>query len=330
MKKKILVLYRLDEESKSRLIELAGTMYEVTFYSSEWNWARYCYELQEASIIIGEPKSEELRLCRKLELMHISWSGVDYYVEAGTFPDGAILCNMTGAYGRVLSEHMLAMLLSLCRRLPEYQTQQNAGLWNILLYDKPVEGSSVLILGAGDVGTTLATWMRPMVNRIVGVRRVPRDYPSCFDEMITLEQLDDYLPQADLILCCMPSTTQTAGLLNERRLRLMKKDSVLVNAGRGNLIDLDALNRVLDDCWFWGVGLDVTEPEPLPQEHRLWKQSRVMITPHASGNSFGPGSPTDQKIIKTMLSNVEHFIKGEPVENRVDFSTGYRLLKKEG
>lgn len=324
--KKILVLYRLDEEAQQKLIELSGDQYEPVFYSSFWSWAKYCQELREASIIIGEPSAEEMRLCKNLELMHITWSGVDYFLEAGTFPENAILCNMSGGYGHILAEHMLAMLLALCRRLPEYYAQQNEGVWNLLLHDKPVEGSTVLILGAGDVGTTLATWLRPMVKRIIGVRRIPRNYPDCFDVMITLDELDKYLPQADLILCCMPSTPQTFHLINERRLCLMKKDAVLVNAGRGNLIDSLALESALNDGWFWGVGLDVTDPEPLPQNHPLWKLPRVMITPHASGNSYALGSPTDQRIVKTVLANIERFINGMPVENRVDFSTGYRML----
>ncbi len=325
--KKILVLLKLGDDDQKKLLELAEGRCECMFYSPEWSWMDYCHALQEANIIIGEPNAGDMRLCKKLELMHITWSGVDYYLENGNFPQDAILCNMTGGYGPILAEHMLAMMFGLCRRLPEYLMQQANCVWNLLLYDKPVEGSTVLILGAGDIGTTLATWMRPMVSRIIGVRRVVREFPDCYDEMITLNELDDYLPQADIIMCCLPNTAQTNCLLDESKLRKMKKDAILVNGGRGNLIDLNALHRVLQSGWFWGVGLDVTDPEPLPENHPLWKHPRVMITPHAAGNSFGPGSPTDRRIMEIIFSNVQRFLDGKEVENRVDFETGYGCSK---
>ena len=104
----------------------------------------------------------------------------------------------------------------------------------------------------------------------------------------------------------------------------MKKDAVLVNGGRGSLIDQDALCRLLDEGWFWGVGLEVAQPEPLPADSPLWSQPRVLITPHAAGNSFAPGSPLERKIWDFMIENVSRFLSGETPQNQVDFTTGYR------
>ncbi|MDY6041772.1 MAG: D-2-hydroxyacid dehydrogenase [Candidatus Faecousia sp.] len=216
------------------------------------------------------------------------------------------------------------MVLALCRRLPEYRDQQHVHRWQLLRYDKQLEGSTLLILGAGDIGTTLARWMRPMVGRIIGVRRVARACPPCFDRMVTLQQLDECLPEADIIVCALPHTLETIRLLDERRLRKMKKDAVLVNGGRGSLIDQDALCRLLDEGWFWGVGLEVAQPEPLPADSPLWGQPRVLITPHAAGNSFAPGSPLERKIWDFMIENVSRFLSGETPQNQVDFTTGYR------
>ena len=139
-----------------------------------------------------------------------------------------------------------------------------------------------------------------------------------------MENLEEFLPQADFVLAALPQTYETMGILNEDRLRKMKKDAVLVNAGRGSLIDQQALVKLLEEGWFWGVGLDVTTPEPLPQEHPLWNQSRVIITPHAAGNSYAPGSPLDRKIWAYAIENVGRFLDGQVPENQVDFQTGYR------
>ncbi|MEE0111338.1 MAG: D-2-hydroxyacid dehydrogenase [Oscillospiraceae bacterium] len=216
------------------------------------------------------------------------------------------------------------MVLSLCRRLPEYRDQQHEHKWQLLKYDKQLEGSTLLILGAGDIGTTVAKWMRPMVGKIIGVRRRAREFPDCYDEMLTLAELDDRLGEADIIVCALPHTPETVHLLNEERLRKMKKDAVLVNGGRGSLIDQEALCALLDEGRFWGVGLEVADPEPLPADHPLWAQPRVLITPHAAGNSFAPGSPLERKIWEFIIENIGGYLHGKEAKNQVDFAMGYR------
>lgn len=322
--KKILVLHHCIEPLRQKLLQAVAGYGELRFREKDWSVEQYREALKEAQILIGEPRNEDFQYCANLELMQSPSSGVNYYVEGGCFPEKAVLCCMTGGYGNILAEHLLAMVLSLCRRLPEYRDQQHEHTWALRRYDKQLEGSTLLILGAGDIGTTVAKWMRPMVGKIIGVRRVARDYPDCYDEMVTLEQLDEVLGQADILVCALPHTLKTVHLLNEKRLRKMKKDAVLVNGGRGSLIDQDALLRVMAEGWFWGVGLEVTTPEPLPADSPLWEQPRLIITPHAAGNSFAPGSQLDKKIWDFMIRNVAAYLRGEEPENQADFATGYR------
>lgn len=319
-----LVLFPCDAPTRVRLAEAAGPACTLVYKEKNWSAEEYSAALKTAHIILGEPKNEDFRYCENLQWMQSPSSGVNYYMDGGTFPKNAVLSCMTGGYGNILAEHMLGMTLSLCRRLPEYRDLQHQHKWEKLYYDKQLEGSTLLILGAGDIGTTLARWMRPMVGRIIGVRRVVRDFPDCYDEMITLSELDDRLGEADILLCALPHTPETVHLLNEDRLRKMKKDAVLVNGGRGSLIDQEALCRVLDEGWFWGVGLEVTTPEPLPADHPLWQQKRVIITPHAAGNTFAPGSPLEKKIWNFIIENVRGYMQGNPPKNQVDFTTGYR------
>lgn len=324
MKKNILVLFPCLPRFREELIAAAGDLADIIYKDPDWTVEEYRAALKNAHIIIGEPRNEDFVYCEHLELMHSPSSGVNYYLDGGKFPKGAILCCMTGGYSNVLAEHLLALVLSLCRRLPEYHDQQKQHKWQLRKYDKQLEDSTLLILGAGDIGTTVAKWMRPMVGRIIGVRRVARDYPSCYDRMVTLEELDDVLGEADIIVCALPHTAQTIHLLNEERMRKMKADAVLVNGGRGSLIDQEALCKLLDEGRFWGVGLEVTSPEPLPADHPLWDQPRVIITPHAAGNSFAPESPLVRKIWQFIIPNVCRYLHGEEPENQVDFETGYR------
>ncbi|MBQ6999699.1 MAG: D-2-hydroxyacid dehydrogenase [Oscillospiraceae bacterium] len=322
--KQALVLFPCDAGTRQRLVCACAGLCEVTFKEADWTAQQYHSALKNAHIIIGEPRNEDFAHCEQLELMQSPSSGVNYYMDGGKFPKNALLCCMTGGYGEILAEHLLAMVLALCRRLPEYWDQQKQHKWQLRKYDKQLSGSTLLILGAGDIGTTVAKWMRPMVGKIIGVRRVRRDAPDCYDEMVTFEELDRCLAEADIIVCALPHTPETVKLLNEDRLRKTKRDAVLVNGGRGSLIDQEALCRLLDEGHFWGVGLEVTTPEPLPQEHPLWGSPRVLITPHAAGNSFAVGSPLYHKLWDFMIRNISAYLHGEEPENQVDFSTGYR------
>ena len=324
--KNLLVSFPCTPEVCTALEQAVGSQCAISYKEADWSEERYHEALKAAHIIVGEPRNEEFRFCENLELMHSPCSGVNYYVQGGTFPENAKLCCLSGGYGNVLAEHLLALVLALCRRLPEYHDQQNDHTWKLLLYDKQLEDATILILGAGDIGTTVARFLRPMVRRIVGVRRVAREYPDCFDDMITLDQLDEHLGEADVIICALPHTPQTIHLLNEDRLRKMKSDAVLVNGGRGSLIDQDALCKLLQEGHFWGVGLEVASPEPLPKDHPLWDQPRLIITPHTAGNSFSLESPLYRKIWAFMIQNLCRFLAGEPLENEVDFSTGYRHI----
>ena len=192
-KKTTLVLFPCASGVRETLTAAVGEMSELLFREPDWTVEEYRAALKKAHVIIGEPRNEDFAYCENLEMMHSPSSGVNYYMDGGKFPKGAILCCMTGGYGNVLSEHLLALVLSLCRRLPEYQEQQKAHKWELRRYDKQLEDCTLLILGAGDIGTMLAQWMRPMVGTIIGVRRVARTYPGCYDKMVTLDQLDAVL-----------------------------------------------------------------------------------------------------------------------------------------
>lgn len=321
--KNVLILHTATGEIRQQLDARFAGRCRLIYREPNWDSDTYRAALAEAHVILGEPKNEDFPHCRNLEWMQSPSSGVNYYVQGGSFPKTATLTSTTGGYGRVLAEHMVAMALSLCRRLPEYHTQQDRHIWQWVKPDKQLEESTVLILGAGDIGTTCARFLRPMVRRIIGLRRTARPYPDCFDEMITLDRLDSYLGDADLILCALPHTPQTIGLLDEKRLRLMKSDAVLVNGGRGSLIDQDALCTLLQEGKFWGVGLEVTNPEPLPQDHPLWDMPRLIITPHAAGNTYSLDSPLYRKVWVFMADNLDRFLTGQPVLNQVDFHLGY-------
>jgi len=157
---------------------------------------------------------------------------------------------------------------------------------------------------------------------VIGVRRTNRNKPDYLDEQHTMDDLDMLLGRADIVAMVLPGGSATNHIMDERRLRLMKKGAYLINVGRGNAIDPDGLYKALKDGHLGGCGLDVTEPEPLPADSPLWDLENLVITPHVAGNFFLP--ETFERIVRIAGENLAAWANGTPYRNVVDFTTGYR------
>ena len=178
---------------------------------------RIVYEMDEtADVIIGDLRPANLQVCRNLKWFHLVWAGTDRY-RAENFPAGAAFTNGSGAYGVTIAEHMIACMLALYRQMRHYDRLQKAHRWDPNWQEDTLEGKTVLILGAGDIGCALAKRLRGFDCRILGIRRTTGDLPQ-FDGIYTPDDLDDLLPQADIVAGCLPATKDTAGLLDEQRM----------------------------------------------------------------------------------------------------------------
>ena len=313
------------QEFKQKAREIAKG--ENVIFADEHQWTKEEYHkvLEEAEVICSYIAKKDLQYCKKLKLMILDIAGVDGFIDSPYLPPDAVITNGNGYYGNLIAEHAVALALSLCRNIPVYVRNEEKKLWKLEKPDKPVEGSMVLVLGAGDIGTAIARDIRPMLGdgKIIGVRRVRREIPPEFDEMITFAELDDFLPKADLVFCVLPHTRETKGLLHAGRLRMMKNDAVLVNCGRGSLIPLDDLAAVLREGKLKGAAIDVAEAEPLPPEYPIWNCERLLITPHAAGNTMTIHSPTAKRLNELLLENLENYLTGKPLKNVVSRETGY-------
>ncbi len=213
-----------------------------------------------------------------LRWLHTRSAGVDPYTAPGVLPSEAALTCSTGAYGHSVSEHLFALLLALMKRLPSYRDQQNRALWRDLGPVKTLLGAQVLVVGTGDLGSSFARLCQTLGASTSGVRRDPAKPAAGIERMYGFEALDTLLPAADVVALTLPQTPGTVRLFDKARLLRMKGDAILLNGGRGSCVDGQALAEVLADGRLWGAGLDVTDPEPLPPEHPLWRQPRALIT----------------------------------------------------
>ena len=274
--------------------------------------------LETADVVIGEPEPRLLKADIPLKWIQMTWSGADIYTSRKRFPEGVRVTNAAGAYGHTMSQYVIGQILSITQNLALYRNQQLTQRWESAGPTMSLEGAKVLIFGAGDVGSHVAKQLRGFdVGRIVGVCRdisKPREY---FDDLVLLSQAEMHLTNSDIIVCCMPSNDATVHYLNSRRFERINKGAVLVNVGRGDFIDPDALYRALGDGTLRGAALDVTEPEPLPLKHQLWRHPRCIVTPHIAGRSFGHSDVTEDRICAICCDNLKRYVAGEPLANQV-------------
>jgi phosphoglycerate dehydrogenase-like enzyme len=207
-------------------------------------------------------------------------AGVDWLLPH--IPRGVIVCRAVGVHDRPVSDWVLAAILAMQRRFPEFVESQRQGTWkrdaDSTFPDDDLEGQTVLVLGYGSIGRTLASRLAPFGVRVIGVARHPRD-----DAQPT-SALPELLPQADVVVDILPLTSATEGFVDAAFLGLMKPGALFVNAGRGKTVDTAALLQALSSGRI-RAALDVTDPEPLPDGHPLWHAPNVLITPHIAGSS---------------------------------------------
>lgn len=311
----ILITVPADEENR-RLIESACPGGRFFYIPAKELKAE---DVRDKEVILGNIPKELVPKCEKLRLLHLNMAGADGYPEL--MPEGAYLANSSGAYGLAISEHMLGMLLAIKKKLYLYYENQQNALWRDEGAVTSIEDSVVLSVGMGDIGGEFTRKCKALGAYTMGIRRTLRDKPDYLDEIHTLAELDGLLPRADVVALSLPTSPDSVGLMDERRLRLMKQGAALINVGRGTAIAPDALAKVCGEGRIYAA-LDVTDPEPLPAEHPLWHTENVFITPHISG--FFHLKQTLDRIIKISAENLRRFVSGEELLNLVDPATGYR------
>ena len=254
---KILVVLPVKEEHKERIRNAAPDA--KTTYCLEAEVTKE--QVQDADIIIGNVKPEFLKDSRNLRWIQLNNAGTEGFCVPGILPKQAQLTNATGAYGMAISEHLIAMLFALQKRLDIYQNQQKDHHWEKQTHMMVTEGSHVLVIGLGDIGTTFARKMKALGAHVTGIRKSRKPKPEYVDAQYTMEALPELLPQADIVALSLPGYSDTKGVIGEKELHLMKENTILLNVGRGTAIDSLALAKALQEGAIYGAGLDVTDPD---------------------------------------------------------------------
>lgn len=259
-----------------------------------------------------------------LRWVHTGTAGIGSWLTASMLERDILFTNSAGVFGPPIAESVMAFLFHFARGLQEAHAVQRRGRWDKAAFDGPehglreLAGSTVGIIGLGGIGREVAWRCRAMGAGVVGVRR-----GSTAVEGVRLLEGDDalatLLASSDYVVVTVPETPETVGLLDANALASMKPDAVLVNVGRGRVVDEAALVAALEAGRLGGAALDVFATEPLPEGHPLWSAPNVLITPHMSAYSLRFWD----RQLALILENVDRYMEGRPLVNVVDKRAGY-------
>jgi phosphoglycerate dehydrogenase-like enzyme len=264
--------------------------------------------------------SAALPAATRTKWIHSLWTGVEGILGSEMRQHKAPLTNGRGVFRWPLADWAVAVMLHFSFDLGRVIRQQQQGVWQPFL-SKLLDGRTLGIIGYGAIGSAAASRARTFGMRIAALRRRPTLFvdDTHVDEAFAPENLKQLLAVSDYVLVATPLTSETRGLLGESEIAAMKPEAVLINVGRGPVVDEPALIRALQTGALRGAALDVFSVEPLPAGHPFWSMPNVLLSPHTADRVEGFLVPA----IDSFRENLKRFIEGEALANIVDKQAGY-------
>jgi len=274
----------------------------------------------EADALFGYLNADLFRAAPRLRWVQAPSAGVEVYLFPELRHSHVILTNARGLAAAQMADHTLALLLALTRKIPAMLRDMGRRDWGSDDQIAPeLAGQTLLIVGLGSVGRLVAQRASAFDMRILATGFEGSPSIMRVDALHPPDNLTHILPHADHVAICCPLTPATYHLFDAPMLRRMKQSAFLINVARGGIVDREALATALEAGELAGAGLDVTEPEPLPDGHRLLTLENVILTPHCGGRS----AMIRRRMIDLVADNLRRFTAGEPLRHVVDKRAGF-------
>jgi len=317
---KKVVLMGADEAIAARMREVAPGAVVVAAADR----AAAAREAADADVLIGECVPEVIGAGARLRWVQRMYAGVERCVSIPAFAErGIVLTNMQKVAGSVMAEHVMAFMFGLTRGFASYIPAQAQGEWADEAVPESrmweVKGRTMLVVGLGGIGTEVAKRAHALGMTVIATRNSGTEGPDYVAEVGLAGKLLPFAGRADVIVSTLPLTPETKGLMNKAFFDAAKRGALFINVGRGATVVTDDLVAALRDGRLGGAGLDVTDPEPLPPDHPLWRAPNTIITPHVSASLEGNEVP------RWILAreNLRRYVAGDRLLSEVDVGKGY-------
>lgn len=324
---KLVIFPAVDDQRLSAIRIAAGSMQVVNCRDQ----AEAVREIADAEAFFGKLTPELLQAARQLEWVQAPTASLEHYLFPALIEHPCRLSNMRGLFSDVVADHALTMVLCFARNFQIYLRQRHwapvgnpqmvadfvAGPGAVSETDRAHQHLSDLtlgVVGTGAIGGEILRRAHAFGMTLLGVDPVVREMPELSLKIGTMDQLSGLLSASDYVVIAAPHTPETEKLFRRELIRQMKRSAVLINIGRGAIVDLHDLTAALKAGEIRGAGLDVFETEPLPAEHPLWTMPNVILTPHVAASS----PRIAERHLTTLLENIRRFARGDDPTTLVD------------
>ena len=270
----------------------------------------------EADVVVvsGMWRNELLDKAPRLRFIQSIGAGTDQFDREKLKTHSIRLASAQGVNVNAVSEHVMALILAIARRLPEARDNQAKHVWRGMISDlsqreDEISGKVLLIFGLGGIGSRLAKLAKAFGMRVIGIKRDPSKGSEAADFVFATSDFKTVLPQADFVALTCPLTKETENVINADALSRMKRSTYLISAARGRCVDEPALIKALQENRIAGAAIDVTVEEPLPASSPLWGFTNVLITPHSAGET----RRYEENVLDILVDNLERQWRGNPM-----------------
>jgi len=263
-------------------------------------------------VISGLWRNSLLERATRLRFIQSIGAGVDQFPRDDLAKRGIRLASARGVNARAVSEHAMALVLALARKLPEARDNQAKKVWRGMISDlgkreDELGGKTMIVVGLGPIGLRVAQLAKAFDMRVIGLRRDVKAGGGAADSVRTISEIKSLLPEADFVVLTCPLTKETERLIDAEAFRAMKPSAFLVNAARGRCVDEPALVEALAQNRIAGAGIDVTVEEPLPAASPLWSMTNALVTPHTAGET----RRYEDNVVEILQENLARLWRGE-------------------
>ena len=286
----------------------------------DWDEENFEKSMSNSDVLLAWnfPTKNLKKISPNLKWIHIVSAGVEHLLPLDWMFDDLVLTNSSGVHAKKAGEYGLMAVLMLQNHITKIVTNQKNREF-VSLFSNPIAGKTVVLVGTGSLGSSMAKHINLLGANVIGVNKKGKKVEGC-NEVITVENIDNILPNADFLYLAVPETPDTKNLISKERLDMLKPSCGIVNVGRQSVMDYEVLSEKLHNNEIAGAILDVFTHEPLDKSSKLWNTPNLIITPHVSSDDNGDYV---RLTLNIFIKNLKLFIEKKNLINQIDKKLGY-------